>query len=71
MLSVLDFLVRSCMKPKKSYMILEAERLDQIRFIRFCLIRSANEPPVCFLTVFDIVFFSDCFGDFFSPDNVH
>ena len=47
------------------FLAFEPERLGCLRFIRLCLIRSANEPPVCFLTVFDIVFFSACFGDFF------
>ena len=40
------------------FLVFEPERLDRLRFIRFCLIRSANEPPFCFLTVFEIVFFS-------------
>ena len=52
------------------FLAFEPERLDRLRLIRFCLIRSANEPPVCVLTVFDIVFFGACFGDFFI-DNVH
>ena len=44
----------------------EPDRLDRRRFIRFCrLIRRANEPPVCFLTVFEIVFFNACFAAFF------
>ena len=47
------------------FLAFEPERLDRLRFIRFCrLIRSVNEPPVCFLTVFEIVFFNDCFADF-------
>ena len=52
------------------FLAFEPEQLDRLRFVRFCLIRIANEPPVCFLTVFDIVFFRACFGDFFT-DNVH
>ena len=48
------------------FLAFEPERSDRLRFIRFCLVRSANEPPVHFLTVFDIVFFSACFGDFFN-----
>ena len=48
------------------FLAFEPDRLDRLRFIRFCrLIRSANEPPVCFLTVFEIVFFNACFADFF------
>ena len=47
------------------FLAFEPERLDRLRLIRLCLIRSANELPVCFLTLFDIVFFSACFGDFF------
>ena len=42
------------------------ERLDSLQVIRFCrLIRSGQEPPVCFLTVFEIVFFSAFFANFF------
>ena len=48
------------------FLAFEPERSDRLRFIRFCLVRSANEPPVHLLTVFDIVFFSACFGDFFN-----
>ena len=53
------------------FLAFEPERSVRLRFIRLCLIRTANEPPVCFLTVFDIVFFSACLDIFLLTTSIN
>ena len=48
------------------FLAFETKRFDGFSFCLLCRIRSAKEPLVCFFTMFDALFFSASFGDFFD-----